>query len=271
MVYKEQLIDLLPNPDISKQDKILLILGTNDNQPKQPKEILEIGLNYGLRRVKSQDVYNCLNASKGLAAKIAGGWQLTTPGIRHVKNFLPALEQEPPEVREIQTLTALEIFISHSSADAAIAEGLINLLRIAINVPAEKLRCTSVIGYALPAGATIEDQLRSEILAARLFIALITPSSIKSTFVIFEWGGRWAAKLGTIPILAAGATTQDLHGPIRSLNAVESYAPEQIHRIVGDIAQALGQRATNAAVYQRQMETFLNLNEAARLQNSRDA
>jgi hypothetical protein len=58
------------------------------------------------------------------------------------------------------------VFISHSSADRETAEALAHLLRSALNLTPAEIRCTSVEGYRLPAGASTDQQLRDEIMAA---------------------------------------------------------------------------------------------------------
>jgi len=105
----------------------------------------------------------------------------------------------------------IDVFISHSAADKELARGLINLLRLAIpSISPTRIRCTSVPGYRLPGGADADDQLRKEMVDARVFIGLITPESLTSTYVLFELGARWGAQLQLTPLLAAGMSTYEL-------------------------------------------------------------
>lgn len=83
------------------------------------------------------------------------------------------------------------VFISHSSADQDLAEALIRLLRSALPLQPDIIRCTSVGGYKLPTGTEVDAQLRKEVVEAELFIALITKDSLDSTYVLFELGARW--------------------------------------------------------------------------------
>jgi hypothetical protein len=76
----------------------------------------------------------------------------------------------------------MRIFISHSSRDVKIAGILIDLLRFALNLRSEDLRCTSVEGYRLPGGASVDAVLRREVHDAQLFIGLITQDSINSAY-----------------------------------------------------------------------------------------
>ena len=100
----------------------------------------------------------------------------------------------------------MTIFISHSSQDARLAERLVKLLRLAFSLSDAEIRCTSVDGYRLAAGADTNDQLRREVRESRLFLALITPSSVRSSYVLFELGARWGIDRLCFPCLRAELT-----------------------------------------------------------------
>ena len=104
----------------------------------------------------------------------------------------------------------LDIFISHSSRDENLAEKLIALIRSALNISAEKIRCTSLNGFRLPAGTTTNERLRKEIHDSKAFIALITPNSLKSMYVLFELGARWGAEKPMVPLIACNMKIEDL-------------------------------------------------------------
>ena len=67
----------------------------------------------------------------------------------------------------------IDVFISHSSQDMALAERVVDLLRSALNLRADGIRCTSVEGYRLPVGADSDEQLREELLGARAFVGIL--------------------------------------------------------------------------------------------------
>lgn len=98
-------------------------------------------------------------------------------------------------------MTKIGVFISHSSRDEVVARLLISLVRSAINIPPDDIRCTSVDGYRLPAGASVNETLRTEIFGSTAFVALITPNRIESAFVPFELGARWGAQKPFLPLL----------------------------------------------------------------------
>jgi len=76
------------------------------------------------------------------------------------------------------THKGLAVFISHSSKDAELALALIDLLKAALALRAEQIRCSSVDGYRLPVGVNTESKLREEVNAAKVVVGLITPNSL---------------------------------------------------------------------------------------------
>src|SRR5262249_16126780 len=143
----------------------------------------------------------------------------------------------------------VDVFISHSSQDTAVAARLADLLRSALNLRAEQIRCTSVDGYRLPAGSDSDEQLREEALTSRAFIAILSPMSLASAYVLFELGARWGAKRPILPLLAGGMGPQALRGPLTGLNALSCSSASQLHQLVGEIAQTLDMTAEPPAVY----------------------
>lgn len=133
----------------------------------------------------------------------------------------------------------LTIFISHSSADSSLAQALVELLEKALKVPARQIRCTSVDGYKLPVGADTDQRLKREIFGARAFIGVITPSSARSAYVLFELGARWGADRHFAPVLAAGADESYLSGPLTGINALFLTARNQVWQLVQDVAEHL--------------------------------
>lgn len=169
-------------------------------------------------------------------------------------------DASPPVELGVQAdpgVAVVDIFISHSSADVEVAEALVALLRAALPLRAERIRCTSVEGYKLPAGATTDDQLRVEIYQANAFIGLVTASSMESAYVLFELGARWAAKKHLIPLLAAGATPKALRGPLGSYNALSSTSAADLHQLLSNLAAHLGLQLESAAAYQRALDTLV--------------
>lgn len=150
-----------------------------------------------------------------------------------------------------------DIFISHSSQDAALARQIVDLLRSGLNLRGDRIRCTSVDGYRLASGVDTEHQLRKEALNARVVIGILSAFSLASAYVLFELGARWGAGKPLIPLLAPGMGPQALRGPLTSINALSCDSSSQLHQLVGDVAAILGLETENAAVYQYCIDSII--------------
>lgn len=153
----------------------------------------------------------------------------------------------------------IELFISHNSKDVAIAEALIDLFRSALVMPAETIRCTSVNGYRLSAGASTDDQLRQEVHEAKAFIGIVTPNSLKSAYVLFELGARWGARRHLAPLLALGVDPKALGKPLENLNALQASDTGQVQQLVTEVSRVLGREPQPPAVYQKNVDAVVQL------------
>ena len=162
-------------------------------------------------------------------------------------------------IEENPQFSNLDIFISHSSTDKEIAEVLVDLLRAALNIPADKIRCTSVNGYRLPGGASTQEQLRREVHDATVLIGILTQRSAQSAYVLFELGARWGAGRHLLPLLASGADANLLRAPLSSFNALHCDEPAQIYQLVSDVASLLEKNPNNPSAYQKFVEALVRI------------
>jgi len=154
---------------------------------------------------------------------------------------------------------ALDLFISHSSKDKQLAKNLIEFLRAALAIPADRVRCTSVDGYKLFGGAKTESELKKEIRGAQCFIGLITPDSLQSQFVLFELGARWGLDEHLVPVLGGGITAGALHPPLSNLNALNSTSKSEMEQLVHDLAKELQKSVPLSASYETQLSALLKI------------
>ena len=199
-----------------------------------PKE--ELAYNAGLLIDEGLVAGNKANGPQGQcvgAALIA----LTPAG----HEFLEAIDRAAaPPTSKHPIAQSMTIFISHSSQDAELAGKLAKLFQLAFTLPAREIRCTSVDGYRLEVGADTDEVLRREVKESKIFLALITPTSIRSSYVLFELGGRWCTELPMFPVLGRGATGSSLEGPLKGLNALNLQRRPQIIQLLENMAKALG-------------------------------
>ncbi len=129
------------------------------------------------------------------------------------------------------------VFISHSTTDARFARSLVRLLRAALGLTPDQIRCTSVDGYNLPGGANVEETLRREVNECTVLIGVVTPASMKSSYVLFELGARWGRGADMVPLLARAGR---LRAPLSSLHALDSRKRAHLYQLVTELAPKLG-------------------------------
>lgn len=166
---------------------------------------------------------------------------------------MESVEPNKPVVSKTMTL-----FISHSSADASIAEGLVELIRSSLSIPPKEIRCTSVDGYRLPAGAASDEQLRSEVFGSNAFVALLSPASMRSTYVMFELGARWGSNQYLAPILVGGTKATDLKAPLSAIHAINGASESDLHQFIEDLGQRLKVNVEGPAVYNKALREFID-------------
>jgi hypothetical protein len=193
---------------------------------------------------------------------------LTAAGVTFVKTRADGKVPRELQKQMGTQSSTIDVFISHSSEDVRIVTALITLLRSALNIRASHIRCTSVEGYRFDAGIPVDDHLRIELRESKLFLALLTPASIRSTYVLFELGARWGADLPMIPLLAAGAMTASLQGPLKSLNALDCVVSAQVHQLIDQIAKALNLQPESPSVYQECIDELVQNSKSARARQS---
>ncbi|AIY41983.1 ATPase involved in DNA repair [Collimonas arenae] len=152
--------------------------------------------------------------------------------------------------------TTMKIFISHSNADATIAEALVELIRASLNLSSKDIRCTSVDGYKLPAGADSDQQLRSEVFESQAFIALLSPVSLGSIYVMFELGARWGAGRYLAPIMIGGTKGSDLKAPLSAIHAISGTSEADIHQLVEKLAEKMDITPEKPSGYSKALRLF---------------
>lgn len=133
----------------------------------------------------------------------------------------------------------VRLFISHSSADMEFANRLVNLFRMALGMKPFEIRCTSVPGYKLPAGAKISDQVKSEVFGSTVFLALLTPASLDSSYVLFELGARWSTGLPLLPLFACGAKPSHVNAWLGDFNGMLADQEAGLLQLIEDAAKLL--------------------------------
>jgi hypothetical protein len=129
----------------------------------------------------------------------------------------------------------LDVFLSHSNADSQNAKRLHSrLTRHGFSAYLAK--------RALRGGDTFSDEIRAALRRSRELWVLVTPESLKSEWVLTEWGAAWALGKRIVPILDR-CNKDDLPGRLRNLHCVDY---DKIDSLIVDLTQRLGDRAGGA-------------------------
>jgi len=154
----------------------------------------------------------------------------------------------------------IKIFISHSHADDSIAERLVIYLQAALEIEDKEIRCSSLLGYRLPIGASIAEQIKEDVNDTIVLIGLITKDSLQSKWVLFELGSAWALKKLLFPIMGPGLTHDNLPGPLANRIAVEidDTNPEyRMSEVINQLSQALSRKEKQGEKKQVKLNEFI--------------
>lgn len=88
----------------------------------------------------------------------------------------------------------LRVFISHSDVDMVSARKLRNLL-------VQRANASVFTTEDLSAGEKWENKLRDQLSAADVVVALLTPTSVHSNWVLHEIGAAWALGKPIVPVI----------------------------------------------------------------------
>jgi hypothetical protein len=81
---------------------------------------------------------------------------------------------------------------------------------------------------------------------------------------LFELGARWGSGLPFAPVLASGANTNLLEGPLKGFNALDSSSEEQMYQLVHDVASVLSYSENPPSIYNRRIKRIVELSGQSR-------
>lgn len=231
----------------------ILTLASNNQLPEQIDEHFEYPIDVVTELIEG-GLLKAIDASSfdGIAYLQT---KITIQGREYLQNLSHKIKPEPKEMLE----SNLKLFISHSSKDKVFVEILLRLLRASLNLSAREIRCTSVDGYRLPAGANTNEQLKEEVHTSQSFIGVISNKSIRSMYVVFELGARWGANKPLIPLVAPSTSISVLEGPLTGINALSASSREQLHQLLENVASELSTTLEPIASYSPIIEEILAL------------
>lgn len=151
----------------------------------------------------------------------------------------------------------IRLFVSHASHDEVFVRHLMDVLIVALPIPREHIRCTSVAGFKLPAGSRTSDQLRVDIENADVMLAVISGAAVQSMYVLFEMGARWGVDRPLFPVLAPDAAPSIMRAPLTELHAIRANASD-LQQLITDLARILSVQPARPETYQRHLDALLS-------------
>lgn len=106
-----------------------------------------------------------------------------------------------------------KIFISHSSKDINIVKKFVEeVLQLGLDIPADRIFCSSMEGYGIKSGQYMPDRLKEEINESCLAILFISPTYKTSEICLNEVGAAWVTlnKERVIPMLLPETSFKEL-------------------------------------------------------------
>ncbi|MGO7018603.1 TIR domain-containing protein [Rhizobium leguminosarum] len=96
-----------------------------------------------------------------------------------------------------------KVFVSHATADVALAKLVVNFLKEAIGVPDANIFCSSLPGHSIPLMEDFNEHIRNQIEQPAIVIALLTPSYLESHFCLMELGAAWSRAHKTLAVVTS--------------------------------------------------------------------
>lgn len=153
-----------------------------------------------------------------------------------------------------------KIFISHSSKDVQLVESFVkHILRLGLDIPADRIFCTSMEGHGVKSGEYIPDRLKTEIHQTSIALLFISKNYKKSEVCLNEVGAAWAMleKTNVIPILLPGINFSELGFIDLNRLGLKIYEKKDLLKLIQDNKDALN-ASFNLEIVHNQVEEFLS-------------
>ncbi|WP_194778594.1 toll/interleukin-1 receptor domain-containing protein [Pararhodonellum marinum] len=139
-------------------------------------------------------------------------------------------------------MTKDKIFISHSSKDNDYVKSFVeNILLLGLDIPSDRIFCSSMEGQGVKSGQYIPDRLKEEINKSSLALLFVSKNYKSSEICLNEVGAAWATlkKESVIPMLLPNAEFSELGFLDLSRLGLKCYEREGILKLIQDCKDEL--------------------------------
>lgn len=155
-----------------------------------------------------------------------------------------------------------KIFLSHATADKALADKLIELLTTGCDISPNDILCTSEPGMGVPIGnENFIEYLQKQMQDPALVILLLSQNYFASQFCLCELGATWGLKLPTFPLAVPPVNKANLKATLLVTQAGYVTDSECLHDLRDRIRDDLG-KSVPTALWDAKAKNFIKVADA---------
>ena len=148
----------------------------------------------------------------------------------------------------------MRLFVSHSVADKALVDAIIDLLEVGMGIASVDIFCSSFDEQGIPPGQDFGPYMRERLQKAEAVLAIVSPQYYESPFCFCETGGAWVSGKPFVPLLVEPVGYDDLRGALYGKQGLLMSVPEKLDAL-RDALSFLGESKTTR--WNRKKEKFL--------------
>lgn len=133
-------------------------------------------------------------------------------------------------------MSAVQLFISHSERDEQLVRPLAGWLQSGLGLSDDEVRCTVVSN--MDVGSFPAEELRKDLLAAKVVVGLLTANSLRSNWAQLEMGAGWLQE-HLHPIRGPGIHVADLPSPLADFTTVGYCETAKMNNLLRQLAVLL--------------------------------
>lgn len=155
--------------------------------------------------------------------------------------------------------SSTKLFVSHATADKLLVGKFVEMLRLGVDLPRERIFCTSLQGMKIPPGKVFAEFIKTELKDCVFVVAIITPSYYESAFCLCEAGATWILDdKNFFPILVPPLKYEDLKAVLTGTQAGYINAQEYLDELHDHVRATLDLGQGSTANWGVQRDAFLN-------------
>ena len=178
----------------------------------------------------------------------------------HISFTLKAINNQNQNIllEEHKVMNSIKIFISHSSEDAEIIEGLIDVLQFSIeDLKDREIRCSSVESYNFKPGENFLEMIKDESGICDIILSAFSLDSLESKMVLFECGIGWYLNKLIPIIIDKEVEFNDIPLPCQNSITKKIFKSNELKELIEHIARQLSLKLNSLAKIDKKVNKFI--------------